>query len=140
MLKIPMHQFLTRVGGILGDYKKVPLVVGATGIVGRNLLKHLVALEGWDLVALSRWPPDVEVNYRHTPINLLDRNRCSEKLADLCEVTHIFFAAYIEKATLTAPVRLNVDLLRNLLDVVELASDRPQHMHLMQDLSATGII
>ena len=54
MLKIPMHQFLTRVGGILGDYKKVPLVVGATGIVGRNLLKHLVALEGWDLVALSR--------------------------------------------------------------------------------------
>ena len=54
MLKILMHQFLTTVGDILGDYKKVPLVVGATGIVGRNLLKHLVALEDWGLVALSR--------------------------------------------------------------------------------------
>ena len=54
MLNILMHQFLTTVGDILGDYKKVPLVVGATGIVGRNLLKHLVALEDWGLVALSR--------------------------------------------------------------------------------------
>ena len=135
-----MHQFLTTVGDILGDYKKVPLVVGATGIVGRNLLKHLVALEDWGLVALSRWPPDVKVNYRHTPTNLLDRNRCSEILADLCEVTHIFFAAYIEKATLTAPVRPNVDLLCDLLDVVELASDRRQHMHFMQGLSGMGII
>ena len=54
MLQIPLHQFLTRVGGISGDYKKVPLVVGATDIVGRNLLKYLVALEGWDLVALLR--------------------------------------------------------------------------------------
>lgn len=67
-------------------------------------------------------------NYRHILINLLDRDECSAKLANLRDITLIFFAAYIETAPLTPNVQPNVDLLRNLLGVVELALDRLQNV------------
>jgi uncharacterized protein YbjT (DUF2867 family) len=35
------------------------LVTGATGVVGRYLLKHLVETGGWDIVAVSRRKPDI---------------------------------------------------------------------------------
>ena len=37
------------------------LVTGATGVVGRYLLKHLVETGGWDIVAVSRRKPDVDM-------------------------------------------------------------------------------
>ena len=80
----------------------------------------------------------MEGNYRHILINLLDRDECSAKLANLREITLIFFAAYIETAPLTPNVQPNVDLLRNLLDVVELALDHLQNVNLMQGRKGYG--
>ena len=43
---------------------KVALVVGASGVVGRNLLQHLLTLDGWSVIALSRRDPDLKGEYR----------------------------------------------------------------------------
>lgn len=34
--------------------KKVALVVGAQGVIGRNLVDHLATLDDWEIVGLSR--------------------------------------------------------------------------------------
>ena len=38
------------------------LVTGGTGVVGRYLLKHLVETGGWDIVAVSRRKPDINLH------------------------------------------------------------------------------
>ena len=45
--------------------KKKALIAGATGVVGRNLLRHLLKTGEWEIVALSRRTPDVEGAYTH---------------------------------------------------------------------------
>ncbi|WP_211230292.1 NAD-dependent epimerase/dehydratase family protein [Inquilinus limosus] len=34
--------------------RKVALVVGAQGVIGRNLVQHLATLEDWNVIGLSR--------------------------------------------------------------------------------------
>ena len=43
--------------------RKKALIAGATGVVGRNLLRHLLTLDGWDVIAVSRRKPDVDGRY-----------------------------------------------------------------------------
>src|SRR5215471_3804172 len=52
--------------------KKTALVAGATGVVGRNLLRRLVSDPDGDVIAVSRRKPDVEGEYRHIAADLLD--------------------------------------------------------------------
>ena len=45
--------------------RKKALIAGATGVVGRNLLRHLLTLDDWDVIAVSRRKPDAELRVRH---------------------------------------------------------------------------
>jgi nucleoside-diphosphate-sugar epimerase len=111
--------------------KKTALVAGATGVVGRNLLRRLVSDPNWDVIAVSRRKPDVEGEYRRIAADLLDPADAEARLGGLSEVTHIFFSAYIEKPTWAAMVAPNVALLTNLMDAVEPAAEALQHVNLM---------
>jgi nucleoside-diphosphate-sugar epimerase len=111
--------------------KKTALVAGATGVVGRNLLRQLVSDPDWDVIAVSRRTPDVEGKYRHIAADLLDPADADARLGKLNEVTHIFFSAYVEKPTLAAMVGPNMTLLTNLMDAVEPAAKGLQHVNLM---------
>jgi uncharacterized protein YbjT (DUF2867 family) len=51
--------------------RKKALIAGATGVVGRNLLRHLVTLDDWDVIAVSRRKPDVDGRYEHVAVDLL---------------------------------------------------------------------
>ena len=73
--------------------KKKALIAGATGVVGRNLLRHLLKTAEWEIVALSRRTPDVQGNYEHIAVDLMNPGECKAKLGHLSDVTHIFFAA-----------------------------------------------
>ena len=53
-------------------------------------------------------------------------------------VTHVVFAAYVEKATSAEKVEVNVALLRNLLDALEENSPRLQHITFYQGGKAYG--
>jgi nucleoside-diphosphate-sugar epimerase len=126
------YQVAVRIGcNTMNGKKKVALIAGATGVVGRNLLKHLLGLNDWDVIALSRRAPDVEGEYTHIAVDLLDPADCKKKLGTPLGTTHVFFAAYAEKSTWAETVPPNVEMLRNLLDALEPASQQLQHINLM---------
>ena len=110
---------------------KTAVIAGATGVVGRNLLKYLLRSGDWNIIALSRRAPDIEGDYRHIEVDLLDPSDCHAKLGGPLGATHIYFAAYVEKPTWTETVPPNVEMLRNLLDAIEPASPDLQHINLM---------
>ena len=63
----------------MSDRKKA-LIAGATGVAGRNLLRHLLTLDDWDVIAVSRRKPDIESRYEHVAVDLLDRAQTFEAL------------------------------------------------------------
>jgi len=68
--------------------------VGATGVVGRYLLMHLLGRGEWDVLALSRRRPDVAGDYLHLCADLTDAHDCRTSLAGHRDLTHVFYAAY----------------------------------------------
>jgi len=112
--------------------RKTALIVGATGVVGRNLLRHFVSLSDWDVIAISRRIPDIEGDYLHVPVDLLDPGDCARGLASLTTVTHVFYAAYIEKPSWAEMVAPNLMMLRHLIDAIEPVATNLVHVHLMQ--------
>lgn len=111
--------------------QQTALVAGATGVVGRYLLAHLARSGAWNVIALSRRMPDVAGAYRHIPVDLLDRAGTQARLSELSEATHIFFAAYVERADPAALVADNLALLVHLLDAIEPIAPALQHVHLV---------
>jgi nucleoside-diphosphate-sugar epimerase len=96
--------------------RKKALIAGATGVAGRNLLRRLLTLDDWDVIAVSRRKPDVEGRYEHVAVDLLDRAQTFEAFRHPRRVTHVFFSAYIERPTWTEMVVPNLTMLVNLMD------------------------
>ncbi|WP_437336096.1 SDR family oxidoreductase [Sorangium sp. So ce394] len=117
---------------------KVALVVGAQGIIGRNLIDHLEALGEWDVIGLSRRGGASSGRVRHVVVDLLDREDCRKKLGGLAEVTHIFYAAYQDRPTWAELVPPNLAMLVNVVDAVEPVASGLQHISLMQGYKVYG--
>ncbi len=117
---------MNRVGG---RYKA--LVTGATGVVGRNLVEHLCTRGDWEVVGVSRRPPDVPVTWRHLAIDLGDESDCRAGMTAQTDVTHVFFAARAPRVDLFEEARVNRDMLANLVGAVESASPVLEHIHLV---------
>jgi nucleoside-diphosphate-sugar epimerase len=111
----------------------VALVAGANGIIGRNLIEHLRGLGGWDVVGLSRrgGPGTIAVD-------LLDAAGTRAKLADVGDVTHLFYAAYQDRPTWAELVPPNLAMLENLVDGLESAAPGLRHVSLMQGYKVYG--
>lgn len=112
--------------------KRKALVAGATGVVGRYLLRHLVEQPDWDAVAVSRRRPDVGGDYLHVPVDLTDAAECKARLGGLADVTHVFYAAYLERPDPHDLVATNTAMLVNLVDTIEQAAPGLQHVHLVE--------
>lgn len=112
--------------------KRKALIAGATGVVGRNLLRHLVARGDWEIVALSRRKPDVEGSYEHIRVDLMNAALCRQRLSRLADVTHVFFAASVSKPDPAELVSRNLTLLRNLVETIEPVAVDLAHIHFMQ--------
>ncbi|WP_437318169.1 SDR family oxidoreductase [Sorangium sp. So ce385] len=117
---------------------KVALVVGAQGIIGRNLIDHLEALGEWDVIGLSRRGGAPAGRVRHVVVDLLDRDDCRKKLGGLAEVTHIFYAAYQDRPTWAELVPPNLAMLVNVVEAVEPVARGLQHISLMQGYKVYG--
>ena len=89
--------------------RKQALVLGATGVTGRSILRHLDCLPEWDVVAVSRRTPDSEGRYTHLALDLLDADACRARLGQLHEVTHVFFAAYLERPSWAEMIEPNLN-------------------------------
>jgi nucleoside-diphosphate-sugar epimerase len=108
------------------------LIAGATGVVGRYLLRQLLASGTWEVIALSRRKPDVDGDYVHIPVDLSDPAQARASLASLAGVTHVFHAAYAERPSPQALADANLALLRNLLDAIEPVARGLRHVHLVE--------
>ena len=69
---------------------KVALVVGAQGVIGRNLIEHRATLDDWRIVGLSRRGGESKERLRHIAVDLLDATDTRIKLGALGNVTHVF--------------------------------------------------
>jgi nucleoside-diphosphate-sugar epimerase len=109
--------------------RKTALVTGATGVVGRNLVRYLSGLGDWEVICVSRRKPDVQGRFHHISLDLLDREACVRKLSALTGVTHVFFAAYSEQPTLAEAVAPNMYMLTNVVETVESVAGGLRHIH-----------
>lgn len=116
----------------------VALVVGAGGVIGRNLIDHLTRLEDWSVIGLSRRKPDASASLQHIAVDLLDRDDCRDKLGGLKQVTHIFYAAFQDRPTWAELVQPNLAMLVNVVDAIEPVAKRLQHISLMQGYKVYG--
>jgi nucleoside-diphosphate-sugar epimerase len=108
------------------------LVTGATGVVGRYLLKYLVETGGWDIVAVSRRKPDIVGGYEHIAADLTNPAECRAKFAHLDDLTHVFYAAYLEKPTQPESVATNLGMLTNLVNAIEPVAKNLEHVNLVE--------
>lgn len=121
------------------------IVAGASGIVGGAAVRHFSALPDWDVVALSRRPPNYPFQGTHLSVDLTDRAASEAALGGLTDVTHLVYAALFEKEDVVAGWRdpehfaVNDIMLRNLFEPLEAAAPGLRHVSLMQGAKAYGV-
>jgi hypothetical protein len=72
------------------------LVAGGFGVAGRGILNAVARTADFKAVALSRCA-EAPGTARHIAVDLTDRADAEAKLGGLNGITHIFFAAYLER-------------------------------------------
>lgn len=77
--------------------RPVAVVAGATGVTGRYLTAHLAASGRWEVIALSRRPPEAAARCRHVAVDLSDAAATRAALAHLGDATHLFYCAFAQK-------------------------------------------
>ncbi|WP_149093764.1 NAD-dependent epimerase/dehydratase family protein [Paenibacillus terrae] len=118
--------------------KKVALVVGATGIIGSYILEHISQLEDWDAIGIARTIPDQHPE-RYVSMDLLNEVDIQEKLREIPEVTHIFYAAYQNFPALSKElIEVNTSMLEHVVNAVEEKSGSLQRVILMQGAKVYG--
>ncbi len=121
------------------------VVAGASGLIGTAAIEELLA-HGWDVVALSRRPPEVVADrpFTHIPLDLTDGPATAAALAAVDGVSHLVHAAAYEKPGLVAgwsdPEQMATN--RRMLDHVLTplaAAGSLEHVTLMQGTKAYGV-
>jgi nucleoside-diphosphate-sugar epimerase len=120
------------------DANKVAIVIGAQGVIGRNLVRYLEELGEWDVVGVSRRGAPSSGRVRHISVDLLERGDSEQKLGSLSDATHIFYAAYQDRPTWSELVAPNLAMLTNAVAAIEAASPRLEHVSLMQGYKVYG--
>ncbi|SDY80420.1 Nucleoside-diphosphate-sugar epimerase [Amycolatopsis xylanica] len=122
----------------MGTERKVALVAGANGVIGRNLIEHLAGLGDWEIIGLSRRGGEPSERVRYVAVDLLDAGDTAAKLASLTEVTHVFYAAYQERPSWAELVAPNLAMLTNVVDAIEPVAAGLEHVSLMQGYKVYG--
>lgn len=118
------------------EHTKIALVVGASGVIGKNLTAYLQSLPEWRVIGTSRKPlPD---NVETVVVDLLDAADVATQFATLGTVTHVFYTAYQDKPTWAELVAPNMTMLRNVVETIEKVSPKLQHISFMQGYKVYG--
>jgi nucleoside-diphosphate-sugar epimerase len=92
------------------------LVVGASGIVGNNLARHL-RKRGWQVHGLARRPPTGIDGVLPLAADLLDLESLRSALQGL-HPTHVFLSTWLRQKTEAENIRVNSAMVRNVLDAL----------------------
>jgi nucleoside-diphosphate-sugar epimerase len=118
--------------------KKGALIVGVGGMCGSNMAQLLHDTGDWDVVGISRTPPQLGTWLRHISVDLLDAAAARNSLADLRGVTHIFYTGLIEGKDLAEENALNTRLFVNALDAALPRSPELEHVHVLEGVKWYG--
>lgn len=99
--------------------ENIVLVAGVHGVSGYAAAEYWTRVPGTQVFGVSRRSAPLPPGVEGISADLLDRNDLEEKIGKIKGVTHVVFAAYIEKPTAAERSEANVAILENLLDVVE---------------------
>ena len=91
------------------------LVVGASGIVGNNLARHLRD-RGWQVHGLARRPPKID-GVQPVAADLLDPASLRQALQDL-HPSDVFIATWLRQESEAENIRVNSAMVRNLLEAL----------------------
>lgn len=116
---------------------KQALVVGANGVIGRKLIEEL-ALQGWQVVGLSRRGGVNRPQVRYLAVDLLDAQAARDVLHLLTQVSHIFYAAYQDAPDWAGLVAPNLAMLTNVVEALEPVAKGLEHISLMQGYKVYG--
>ena len=116
------------------------LVVGATGVTGGYLVRHLAERGDWRVHAVSRRPlaPALRERVRHIPVDLLDAEATAAAFRSLRDVTHLFYCGYAERASADELIAINTAMLRHALDGIEAASPALERVVLIEGTKYYG--
>lgn len=111
--------------------KKTALIVGVTGIVGRNLADRLIAEKDWDVYGMARRPGQRE-GVQPVAADLRDAEGVAAALRDV-QPTHVFLATWLRQSTEAENIRVNGAMVRNVLQALE-GVNTVQHVALVTGL------
>jgi len=117
---------------------KTALVVGANGVIGSTLIEHLVELDEWNIIGLSRRGGQDSKQLKFISVDLLDAADTRSKLAHLNDVTHIFYAAFQDRPSWAEMVPPNLAMLVNVVEAIEPIAKKLVHISLMQGYKVYG--
>ena len=110
----------------------VALILGGTGMVGGNMARLLDRQGDWDVIIVSRRPPNFVTKARHVVCDLSDRTQCAHALSELDDVTHIFYTGHATGIGWVQKAAADADLFRNALSVLEPNAPKLEHVCLLQ--------
>jgi len=102
----------------------VALIVGASGIIGSNLARHLLDRK-WTVYGLARRPPTDIAGLQPVAADLLNPDSLRDALVGL-QPTHVFLSVWMRQPTEAGNCGVNGELVRNILDAL---SDRSSLRH-----------
>jgi uncharacterized protein YbjT (DUF2867 family) len=95
--------------------RKKALVVGASGVIGHAIVRHLQALTDWDVIGLARRPaPAFMSDVPWISVDIADAASVKAQSALLSGVTHVFYAAYVPQKDLAQESTINASMLRGI--------------------------
>ncbi|CAL1395911.1 unnamed protein product [Linum trigynum] len=107
------------------NYQSVALIVGVTGIVGNSLAEILPLPDTpggpWKVYGVARRPRtawSADHRMRYIQCDVADAAAAKYKLAQLNDVTHIFYATWARCSTEEENCRVNSQMFRNVLQAV----------------------
>jgi nucleoside-diphosphate-sugar epimerase len=116
--------------------RRVALVAGASGFIGRRIAAHLAA-RGWGVIGVSRRPLSGSAP-RHVA-DLTDAAATRLTMAGLSDVTHVFYAArYDHPEGVAESDTINTAMLRNLLDALAAGPSQLEHVNLVHGTKYYG--
>ncbi|MBO9123774.1 MULTISPECIES: SDR family oxidoreductase [unclassified Rhizobium] len=118
--------------------KNVVVVAGVHGVSGKASAIAWANTPDTKVYGLSRRSAELPAGVEGITVDLLDRADVEKKLGGLKDVTHVVFAAYVEKSTASERSKVNVALVQNLVEVVEAASPSLKHVAFYQGGKAYG--
>ncbi|MEK9720681.1 MAG: SDR family oxidoreductase, partial [Quisquiliibacterium sp.] len=95
--------------------RKTAVVVGALGVIGRYIVEKLQEQGDWQVIGLSRRKGQDSTGLRYISVDLLDQAATEAALADLGNVTHVFYAAFQAAAGAASGYANNIEPNRDML-------------------------